>query len=257
MTNLEFQRGAIDASTCVDDAWELFKRRPWLYIGAGLIILLLLSCIPFINFFLIGPLMGGFAYLVLRDMRNEPVDFGMTFKGFEKFVPLMVVGLIGAIPGIIFQVLRFTVDISTIFGGGDGNGAYGGPSLGGTFQTGFAVGMVIFFIGYWLFSMIWNMALIFAIPLIVERDVSIGEAIRLSFSAVFANIGGLIVLLLYGALLSLLGVLALCVGIFVAVPVVYAANVIAYTQVFPIRDRFMNMSPPHPSEYGNTFGQSM
>jgi len=255
MTNPEFQRGAIDASTCVDNAWELFKRRPWLYIGAGVIVILLLSCLPFVNIFLVGPVTGGFAYLVLRDMRNEPVDFGMLFKGFEKFVPLMVIGLIQMIPGIIFQVLRFTGNVGSIFS--RAGGSDGGSVLGGAFQTGFTVGLVIFFIGYWLFQIIWGMALVFAIPLIVERNVSIGEAIRLSFSAVFANIGGLIVLMLYGALIGLLGVLALCVGIFVAIPVMWAANVFAYTQVFPLRDRFMNMSPPHPSEYGSSFGQGM
>lgn len=257
MTNLEFQRGAIDASTCVDNAWELFKRRPWLYIGAGLVTMLLLSCIPFVNFLLLGPVTGGFAYLVLRDMRNEPVDFGMLFKGFEKFVPLMVIGLIQMIPGIIFEILRFTGNIGSIFGALGARGGMSRPALGDAFQTGFTVGLVIFFIGYWLFQFIWTMALVFAVPLIVERNVSVGEAIRLSFSAVFANIGGLIVLMIYGALVGLLGVLALCVGIFVAIPVIWAANVFAYTQVFPLRDKFVKTSPPHPSEYGNTFGQGM
>jgi hypothetical protein len=89
MYGTQYQKGAIDAGGCVSQAWELVKRNFGLYIGAGLVTILLISCIPFVNFFLIGPMMGGFAYIVLRDLRNEPIDFGMLFKGFEKFVPLM------------------------------------------------------------------------------------------------------------------------------------------------------------------------
>ena len=83
MTNIQFYRSAIDASECVSNAWELVKRNIGLYIGAGVVTVILIGCIPIVNFFLLGPMMGGFSYLVLRDMRNEPVDFGMLFKGFD------------------------------------------------------------------------------------------------------------------------------------------------------------------------------
>src|SRR6476661_6226306 len=66
--------------------------------------------------------MGGIAYLVLRDMRGEPVDFGMMFKGFEKFVPLMVVGLIQAIPGIIGQMVNYGAQFADIGLRGGGRG---------------------------------------------------------------------------------------------------------------------------------------
>ena len=38
------------------------------------------------------PAMAGMYYVMLRNMRGESVEFGMMFKGFEKFVPLMVIG---------------------------------------------------------------------------------------------------------------------------------------------------------------------
>src|SRR5689334_9503448 len=124
MENTQYRSGAIDASDCVSQAWELVKRNLGLYIGAFVVLWLFMACIPIINFFLIGPMMGGFAYIVLRDLRNEPVDFGMLFKGFEKFVPLMVLGLIQAIPGIVLQIFQWTIDFASLMGAP--------PTTGGT-----------------------------------------------------------------------------------------------------------------------------
>jgi hypothetical protein len=254
MKEISFNRGAIEASECFTSAWGLVTRRFGLYIGAGLITVLLISCIPIVNFILMGPMMGGFAYLVLRDMRDEPVDFGMIFKGFEKFLPLMVVGLIQAIPGIIFQIIQWTVDIGKMATGGRSQSASQMPDL-----SMYLVGpVVIVFIGYFIFSIIWHAALVFAVPLIVEHDVSVGEAIRLSFSAVFSNVGGLIVLFLLASVVGLLGVLAICLGIFVAIPVIYTANVLAYSMVFPRADTAINYAPPSPDAYDDgSFGRGM
>ncbi|MEP6703455.1 MAG: hypothetical protein ABJB34_01495 [Acidobacteriota bacterium] len=260
MNNIQYASGAIDAGGCVSEAWELVKRNLGLYIGAGLVTVILISCIPFVNFFLVGPMMGGFAYIVLRDLRNEPVDFGMLFKGFEKFVPLMVLGLIQAIPGIIFQIVQYTFNLASLVGGSRTSGSDFYQSSGAAptlLQAGALTGTIIVFVGYFIFQMIWNAALIFAIPLVVERNVSIGEAIRLSFSAVFSNVGGLILLAILNGLVGLLGFLAFCFGIFVAIPVTFAAYTVAYRHVFPyLEPSNINMSPPPPEAYGN-FGQGM
>jgi len=252
MTNIQFQSGAINPGDCIGNAWELVKRNLGLYIGTGLVTILMISCIPLVNFFLLGPMMGGFAYIVLRDMRDEPVEFGMLFKGFEKFVPLMIVGVIQAIPGIIFQIVQWTIDLTQL--AVDMNGSSGNFYQSNDFeplQTGLVFGMVIIFLVYFIFQMIWNAVLIFAIPLIMEHDIGVIEAIKTSLSAVFSNIGGVIVIMILGGLVGLLGFLVLCVGIFVAIPVMFAANAFAYRQVFPFIDqqRF-NMAPPPPTAYG-------
>ena len=70
MTNIQFQRGAVDAGGAVSSAWEMVKLKYGMYLGVALITLVLTGCIPCINLFLIGPVMGGIAYLVLRDMRG-------------------------------------------------------------------------------------------------------------------------------------------------------------------------------------------
>jgi len=114
MNYLEYSSGAISPGNCIGNAWELVKRNFGMYLGMGLITLIMIGCVPIVNFFLMGPILGGFYFVVLRDMRDEPVDFGMLFKGFEKFVPLMVVGLIQSIPGVIFQILQLTIDVARL-----------------------------------------------------------------------------------------------------------------------------------------------
>ena len=250
MENIEFRRGAIDAGDCIGCAWELVKRNLGLYLGAGLLTLILVSCIPCINFVLFGPIIGGFTFIVLRDMRGEPIDFGMLFKGFDKFLPLMIMGLIQAIPGIIFQMIQWTSDIAQIF-------MVPAASDGNFFQDAeqplIAVGVIILFIAYFIFQIVWNFALIFAIPLIMEHNLGVVDAAKISISAVFGNFGGLVILTLAGTLVALLGVVALCVGIFVAIPVVWAANVVAYRHVFALDDDDLN-SFSRPPAYGSIFG---
>ena len=258
MYNSQYQKSAIDAGACVSQAWELVKRNLGLYVGAGLVTLILLSCSPFLNVFLMGPMMGGIAYLVLRDLRDEPIDFGMLFKGFEKFLPLMLVGLIQAVPAIIFQVSQYIFDISSWIGVPTAQSSefYQGDVVGRSiFQTGALTGLVIVFVCYFIFQALWNAALTFAVPLIVERNTPLGDAITLSLGAVFSNLGGLIVLVILNMLVGLLGFIACFVGLFVAVPVTWVSYVIAYRQVFPpIDEPNLNREPPSPDAYGN-FGR--
>ncbi len=250
MTEIQFVRGAIDASDCVANAFELVKRRFGLYLGMGIVTILAISCIPIVNIILLGPMMGGFSYVVLKDMRNEPVDFGMLFKGFEKFVPLLVIGLIQGIPAIILQILQYTVDLTSLAGSQGSPGEFGALSV-------FTGGIFFLYFGYMIFQIIWSLATTFAVPLIIEHDTDIGETIRLSLSAVFANLGGLILLAILNFVVGLIGVIALCVGIFVAIPIAFAANVFAYRMVFPapVGDS-MNYAPPSPDTYGD-FGRGI
>lgn len=250
----EHNSGAISPGDCIGNAWELVKRNLGLYIGMGLITLILIGCIPIINFFLIGPVLAGFYYVVLRDMRDEPVDFGMMFKGFEKFVPLMLIGLIQSIPGVIFQILQLTIDVARLVnlprtGSGGVDFFQGGNSeiATGLMILGIVVGLVFFVI-----MIFWTIAFQFAIPLAMEHDLGVVDAIKLSAKGGFSNFGGIIVLYILGGLVGLLGFLALCLGYFVAVPVIYAAFAFAYRQVFPAAfEQQFNMTPPPPTAYGD------
>lgn len=253
MNEIPFERSAIAPGDCYSNAWNLVTRNFWLYVGVGFVTILMITCIPLVNMFILGPMMGGFYYIVFRDMRDEPIEFGMLFKGFEKFVPLMVIGLIQSAPGVIFQIFRFTLDMGQILGnrglrGLDQNNLQSGPEI---LAGGIGLAIIIAGIVFFLISIVWVIGFQFAIPLVVEHDMGVMDAIKLSFRAGFSNIGGLIVFYIFAALVGLLGLAAICLGYFVAVPVIYVAMAFAYRQVFPmIEQRFGSFTPPPPTAYG-------
>ncbi len=259
MTNNDFYPSAINAGDCVSNAWNLVKENYGMYLGIALIAMILSGCIPCVSLFLVGPILGGVYYVVLREMRGEPVEFGMMFKGFEKFVPLMVIGLVQAIPEIIGQILRLVVQFGQIGLNGNKNGDFQffkGSDLDFGIASGLLIVIAIVALVLIIFGVAWRVLLFFAVPLAMERDLGAVDAMKLSAKAATSNIGGLIVLFIFEFLVALLGVIALCIGVFFVIPIIYAANAFAYRQVFPLIQQNFNMTPPPPTAYGD-FGSGM
>lgn len=253
MNEIQYQSGAIDAGGCVSQAWSMLTQKFWLYVGIGFVTVLLIGCVPFVAWFLFGPVMAGFYYVGLRDMRGEPVEFGMMFKGFEKFLPLMLAGLIQQFPGIVMTIVQYTVDVARLIGVQTDIGVNRVPS---DILSGLSVMIVMTAFAIGLFSVVWTIALSFAVPLILENDIGVAEALLTSLKAAGSNAGGLFLLMILEIIVAILGILAICLGIFVAIPVIYLANVIAYRSVFPYFDRTnFNTAPPPPDYYAGTFGR--
>jgi hypothetical protein len=254
--NIQFNRGAIDAGECVSTAWEMIKAKYGIYLGISLLAWVMVSCIPCLNIFLLGPVMGGIFYVGLRDMKGEPIDFGMMFKGFENFVPLMVIGIIESIPGIISQVAQYSLRIGQLAtaGGARRSGATFFQSTGALPEVIAGVGIVVILIvaaGFVLVAFVWWAVFFFAIPLAMDRRLPVVEAIKLSARAAMANIGGLLVLLILEMLVVMLGMLLLCVGILlISIPVIFLTNVVAYRLVFPPEESSPFIyNPPPPTAY--------
>jgi uncharacterized membrane protein len=261
MNNIQFYSGAIDAGECVSNGWNLVKPNYWMYFGITLLAVILISCIPCINFFLIGPVGVGVYYVLLKGMRHESVDFGMMFKGFEKFVPAMVVGLIQSLPGIVWTVIDYGANIASLLGRSAGSGSFGDFYQADSSELPIVAGITAAYVvmGFLFFvaSVIWGITFIFALPILAEHDVSPIDALKLSARAAWSNIGGLILLILIQALVAIAGVLALCIGVFFVIPILYAATAFAYRQVFPLSDQRMNFTPPPPGAYGSGFGSGI
>lgn len=259
MTNIQYYSGAIDASGCIGNGWELIKKNYWMYFGIAFVAYLMMGCVPIVSLFLVGPTMVGIFYTLLREMRGEPVDFGMMFKGFEKFVPAMVVGLIESIPAFIFTVIQWSMDLGRMFLLDD---RFGGPGRRGEPDLGpLAVFTGVYFailFGYLAVQFVWSILFHFALPLISEHQIGPVEAIKVSFSAAWGNIGGLILLMILEALILIAGAIACGVGIFFVLPIVYAANAVAYRQVFPdMSPTVYRNVPPSPDVYGGSYGQGL
>jgi uncharacterized membrane protein len=258
-TNIPFNRGAIRPAECISAGWDVIKEKYWLFLGLVLLGGVISGCVPCISLFFIGPIAVGLYFCYFRQMRGEEVEFGMLFKGFDKFVPAMVLGLIEALPGVIAQVLRFGVQMGNLGNmgrRGRGFDFFADSDMAPALAGGLIVIALVVGIAFFLFAVAWQITFKFALPLITEHDMSIGDAIKTSASAGWSNIGGIILLVILQMLLVLAGVLALCVGVFFVIPIIWASNAMAYRMVFPDTNRgnFQN-EPPRPDYYGSSFGQ--
>lgn len=262
MTNdLQFGKGVIDAGGSISNGWNLVKQNYGMYLGITIVATILAGCIPCVSLFLVGPILGGVYFVLFREMRGEPVDFGMMFRGFDKFVPLMVIGLLQSIPEIIGQIVRIGVNLGDLGlnGGRRGDGtnffAAGDDALPFAIAGGLLVFIIIVAVVLVIFGIIWRMIFFFAIPLAMEHNMGPIDAIKLSARAALANVGGLILLFILEFLVALLGILMLCIGVFFVIPIIYAANAFAYRAVFPWFEQTFRNAPPPPDTYGN-FGRA-
>jgi uncharacterized membrane protein len=256
---LEPQRGVVDAGGSLSNAWELIKQRYWMFIGIAFLTFIMTSYLYCISWFIMGPVMGGVYYVVFRAMRGESVEFGMMFKGFDKFVPLMVVGLIQSIPRILGDIAGIAANFAQLAmmpmldNNRDFFQSSGAPfAITGAIIAIFLVVIVVFII----FAFAWRVAFFCAIPLMLENDLSPGEAIKLSMRAGFSNTGGLVALIILEGLIMFGSFLLICVGLFfIGIPLWYVADAFAYRLIFPHMERNMNMAPPPPTAYGDFGGR--
>src|SRR5882724_8478227 len=93
---LTFHRGAIRPVQCVREAWRLVKDDYWLFLGVTLVRVPIASFAPLT--LLMGPMMCGIYICLLRRLDGRPIDFSMLFRGFNYFVPSMVVALLSFFP---------------------------------------------------------------------------------------------------------------------------------------------------------------
>lgn len=269
--NLSFSTRAILASDCLKISWELVKSDKLRFIGATLLLFLLLGCLSCLGYFIFGPLIAGFFYVFLARMENKLTSFGDFFKGFEHFLPTMVIGLINSIPEILYSILAFAMNltVTVISSSQDPQEAI----------RVFLVPLIIIISIFLILRLIFSFFLFFAIPLSIEYRLGAMEALKLSARAAMANWSGIISLfLLQGAIFLVLSVLLslimfgfilaksvvllpllliyILLNVVFLYPLAYSvvigSNALAYRQVFPKRETFQ--SPPPPMSYGSEYG---
>ncbi|MDH3529376.1 MAG: hypothetical protein OEQ28_07405, partial [Acidobacteriota bacterium] len=165
------------------------------------------------------------------------------FKGFNWFLPAMVVGLVFLLPNILGQVYRLALRIAELLAIYNPNELTAGAAL-----MIMLLGLLVSFLTI-VGSILAHVTLIFAFPLFSEMNLGLMETVKLSARAGWANAGGMILLVILEGLALLVGVLACLVGIFVAIPLIWAANTVAFRMVFPDTASQPNIAPPQPDQY--------
>ncbi|MDQ3130312.1 MAG: hypothetical protein M3Q99_06075, partial [Acidobacteriota bacterium] len=179
--NIQFNSSAVNAGDCISDAWALIQPNYWLFLGITLVALILGGCIPCVSIFLAGPISVGIYFALFTQMRGQPVDFGMMFKGFEKFLPAMVVGIIATLPQIIGEGVRLSFNVTDLLNrGGNQSDSIAQTLPNFALSGGIIILIVIFSLAAFILGIAWRITFFFALPLLADHNLDIGEAIKLS-----------------------------------------------------------------------------
>ena len=191
-----------------------------------------------------GPMMAGVYIVLFATRRREPIEFSKLFKGFDFFGPSLVATVLHLIPVIAIIIPTYFLFYVSLFVAIAAQGQSQNPAgVLGVFFTFFLVVTVIS-----VLIIIISVGFAFAYPLIVDRRLNGLEAVKLSFKAGLANFWRLLGLLLLNGIMVMVGMAFCIVGMFLVLPITYAAIAAAYEQVFGLKDprEFAPDLPPPP-----------
>jgi uncharacterized membrane protein len=184
------------------------------------------ALVPFGQLVCAGPLMGGTYYIFLKRLRNEPAEVGNIFVGFrDAFMPLFLVNLFmmlaifaGCIPLIGGAIVGFVTGIA--------EASAGSPPI-------FTILIIAlsFIISMLLVYTIWGM-LIFGIPLALDRRMEGVEAFKATWRITKNCWGKCLLLMICTVLVNFVGILVLCFGMLVTMPLSIAMTAVAYEHLF-------------------------
>lgn len=217
----EFRVGVIRPVQLYRETWQIIRDEYWLVFAVTLLGMVIASLLPVV---LIGPMMCGIYLALLAKIDGGRTDLNLLFKGFEKFLSSLLLTII--IVGPFFAMLIAVYIPMTAM-------ALAGERMGQEELLYFVAVLIGVELVLGTIMVCIHSLLIFAYPLIAERNMSALQAIRLSSRASWHNLGGITGMLAVAFVLSAAGSLMLCVGIYLTLPIVMAASAVAYRKVFP------------------------
>ncbi|MEP6900618.1 MAG: hypothetical protein ABJA66_02645 [Actinomycetota bacterium] len=236
----EFQTGVVRPIDCMKEGWELIKDQYWLILGITTVGMLIGSFIPFgIG---IGAMFCGIYYVLLRKMNGQPFEFADLFKGFNYFVPGLIISLVVVIPTLISVFVIYGSVAAFILTAVNSNGTFNEAVIYGMFATLFIEAVVIALITSSLHALI-----MFAYPLVVDRNLNGIEAFKLSVKAVWANLSGVVGVILVEFVMGLIAAFIPIVGVYLVLPIMFAGVLVSYRRVFPSQQT--SNQPPSPVYY--------
>ena len=218
---IEFRTGVIRPIECYKEGWELIKDQYWLLLAVSFVGAIIGGASMYV---LLGAMICGIYYCYFQKIDGGRVEFEGLFKGFNYFLPSLLVALIIIVPMIFVIGLIYVPFIIA---------AVMGPKLSSDELMALLGGVLAIEVVFAFVMVCIHTLLMFSFPLIVDRGLSAVEAIKTSSRAVLKNMGGVVGLMIVGFALSILGYLALCIGLYFVIPVMFAGNVVAFRKVFP------------------------
>lgn len=236
MNGENFKTGVINPIECFKEGWELIKSDYWLLFAISIVGALIGG---FSLYILTGAMLCGIYFCFLRKIDTGTVSFDDLWKGFSYFLPGFLVMLIIIIPLIfIYGIIYVPFILKLIMGS-----AMSSDEMTQMFFGALAIDAVLA-----VFMVCFHTLLIFAFPLIVDKQMSAGQAVKTSVKAVWQNLSGIagIIAIQFG--LSILGLISCGIGLYFLLPIMLAGFTVAYRKIFPSLKN-QNFNPPPPNAY--------
>jgi hypothetical protein len=237
MTNAEFKSGVIKPVECLKEAWAAIKPNYWLLLAIAIVGMMLGGITMYV---LLGAMMCGIYLCYLQAIDGHKVEFETLFKSFKYFWPSLpvIILFIGPMLGV-FAVIYFPLITATIMGARLSESEFRSLIFGSL-----ALDLVLTIIMVCLHTL-----LMFAFPLIVDRNLSGWQAIKVSAKSVWKNLGGVTGIWALMFAVNLVGLAAFCVGVYLTIPIILATQLVAYRKVFPKPENQPLNTPPPPSAF--------
>lgn len=239
MNPLEFNKGAIRPIECYKEAWQIIKSDYWMLFAISLVGLLLGG---FSLYIALGPLICGIFICFFRKIDTGTVNFEDLWKGFNFFAPSLIVILIIIVPTLfLYGMIYAPIMIAVVMGQNLSSEEFLVMMV-----AALAIDLVIIVV-----MVCFHTLVMFALPLIVDRNLSALEAIKLSMRSVWANLSGIAGMMGIQFVASIVITFATCgIGAYFVLPIMFGGMVVAYRKVFPSMN-LMNFAPPTPDNFQN------
>lgn len=218
---IEFRTGVIRPVECVKEGFELIKSDYWLLFAVSLVGGLIGGVTMYILF---GAMVCGIFYTYLKKIDGLPVTFDDLWKGMQYIGPGLIVTLVVVVPLFAYYIWVYLTLVAALLAG---------ASLGEAGAVVGLVGAIVLDVVIVIVLVCFHTLLMFAFPLIVDRNLGAIEAMKVSARAVLKNMGGVVGMIAVNMGLALLGVVTCGIGMYFIVPIMMAGNVMAYRRVFP------------------------
>ncbi|MEO6590572.1 MAG: hypothetical protein ABIP06_14850 [Pyrinomonadaceae bacterium] len=235
MKNVNFTVGQIRPIECYKEGWELIKSDYWLLFAITLVGALIGG---FSIYILLGAMLCGIFICYLQKIDTGTVSFDNLWKGFSYFGPALIVMIVFIFPSlVIYGIIYAPILMAMVMGSKLSQDEFAGMMIGAA-----AVDLVLLTV-----VVCFHTLLMFSFPLIVDRNLSAFQAMKLSAKAVWKNLGGVIGMIGVYMVLCFLGVMACGIGLYFMMPIIFAGFLVAFRKVFPAQ-KSVNFNPP-PNAY--------
>lgn len=236
MNNAEFKTGQIRPVECYKEGWELIKNDYWILFAVAIVGAVIGGISLYI---LLGAMACGIFYTYLQKIDTGTTSFENLWKGFNYLLPGLIVTMVIVVPMLFVYALIYVPVIMAMMMG---------ARLSQEEFMGMLVGVLAIDFVIILVMVCFHTLLMFAFPLIIDRNMSAMQAMKTSCRAVWANLSGVAGVIGIYFLSIIPGILTCGFGMYFLMPIMIAGFLVAYRKVFPALEN-QNFEPPPPNAY--------